>query len=274
MNDELSGLPVPDTESEADTIDPRYIVPGLSRGLAMLQVFTRQNPAHTLAELAAGVELSRSAAYRLAYTLERDGFIAREKLTRRYRLTSKVLALGFEYFNSQTITDLAQPYLQRLSEAAAASCYLVILDGCHAVYLARGAPAAGMVSSLPVGSRQAAHLTASGRVLMGHLTDAKLLEISQKLSREYPTKPVPSGAELIAQAREDKARGYVFHPSVIAPGITSCAGPVRKSSSEAVAAITVIRPSRQMEVLGGEQKLASMVVETTTALSREVGFRE
>jgi IclR family pca regulon transcriptional regulator len=273
MNDELDGAALPEIDAEDEAIDPRYIVPGLSRGLAMLQVFTRQNPAHTLAELAAGVELSRSAAYRLAYTLEKDGFIAREKLTRRYRLTSKVLSLGFEYFNSQTITDLAQPYLQRVSEAAAASCYLVILDGCHAVYLARGAPAAGLVSNLQVGSRQAAHLTASGRILLSYLPEARLREIAGLLAREYRKTDVPSAAALVAQAREDSARGYVFHPSVLAPGITSCAGPVRKSASEAVAAITVIGPSRHMEVLGGEAKLASMVLEAATSLSREVGFR-
>jgi len=272
MNDDLDGAPVSEIETDDDAIDTRYIVPGLSRGLAMLQIFTRQNPAHTLAELAAGVDLSRSAAYRLAYTLEKDGFIAREKLTRRYRLTSKVLSLGFEYFNSQTITDLAQPYLQRVSEASAASSYLVILDGCHAVYLARGAPTAALVSNLQVGSRQAAHMTASGRILMAYLPEPKLREIAVQLAREYRKLDTPSPTELIAQAKIDAARGYVFHPSVLAPGITSCAGPVRKSKTQTVAAITVIGPTRHMEVLGGEEKLANIVLNATSDLSREVGF--
>jgi IclR family pca regulon transcriptional regulator len=272
MNDELDGAPVPEIETDDDAIDPRYIVPGLSRGLAMLQIFTRQSPAHTLAELAASVELSRSAAYRLAYTLEKDGFIAREKLTRRYRLTSKVLSLGFEYFNSQTITDLAQPYLQRVSEACAASSYLVILDGCHAVYLARGAPTAALVSNLQVGSRQPAHMTASGRIMMAYLPEQKLRDIAAQLAREYRKLDTPSAADLIAQAKIDAARGYVFHPSLLAPGITSCAGPVRKSRTQPVAAITVIGPTRHMEVLGGEAALANIVSAATTELSREVGF--
>ncbi len=81
-------------------------MPGLSRGLALLQLFPRSKPAKTLAELAAGLGLSRSATYRLVYTLEADGFIARDAETRRYRLTSKTLDLGFEYLHAQPITEI------------------------------------------------------------------------------------------------------------------------------------------------------------------------
>ena len=145
-----------------DQIDSRYIVPGLSRGLALLQLFTRHKASKTLLELAEGLDISRSAAFRLTYTLEKDGFIERNAATRRFRPTSKVLTLGFEYFNSQSITELAQPHLRELSDATSASSHVVILDGWHAVYLARLAPpAVGLVSNLQVGSRQPAHLTAS-----------------------------------------------------------------------------------------------------------------
>jgi IclR family pca regulon transcriptional regulator len=239
----------------------------------MLQIFTQAAPALTLVELAAGLDLSRSAAYRLAYTLEKDGFIARDAATRRYRLTSKVLTLGFEYFNSQTIADLAQPYLKQLSETISASSYLVILDGCHAVYLARGAPLAGMVSNLQVGSRQAAHLTASGRILFAYLPEPRLRAIAARIGREYRQLTAPSAAELARQARQDAERGYVFHPSVLSPGVSSCAAAIRDGSGGAVAAITVIGPTPHLAMYGGEAALAEKVVAATQALSAQIGYR-
>jgi IclR family pca regulon transcriptional regulator len=269
----MDDLPAPQNAGdETDAPDPRYVVPGLSRGLAMLQIFTRQAPALTLVELAAGLDLSRSAAYRLAYTLEKDGFIARDPASRRYRLTSKVLSLGFEYFSSQSITDQAQPYLRELSETVSASSYLVILDGCHAVYLAKGAPAAGMVSNLQVGSRQAAHLTASGRILLGNLPDDRLKTVAAQISRDYRNTAIPPFAELARLVRQDAARGYVFHPSVLSPGVSSCAAPIRDASRNAVAAITVIGPSPHLELFGGEPALSAAVLAATAQLSRQLGF--
>jgi len=260
-------------EDEGEAIDPRYVVPGLSRGLAMLQIFTRAAPALTLVELAAGVELSRSAAYRLAYTLEKDGFIARDPASRRYRLTSKVLTLGFEYFNSQTIADQAIPFLKQLSETVSAASYLVILDGCHAVYLARGAPMAGMVSNLQVGSRQAAHMTASGRVLLAHLPEARLRAVVTAIAREYRALPAPTVAEVTRQARADAARGYVFHPSVFSPGVSSCAAAIRDASGSAVAAISIIGPTPHLDMFGGEPALSAAVLKATSELSAQLGFR-
>lgn len=116
-------------ERDPDAVDPRYIVPGLSRGLALLALFTNRRPAQTLAELAAGLSLSRSAAYRLVYTLEKEDFIAREPEGRHYRLTSKVLSLGFEYLNARGIPEIAEPVLRALSDATAAAAYIATLDG-------------------------------------------------------------------------------------------------------------------------------------------------
>lgn len=257
-----------------DQIDPRYMVPGLSRGLALLQLFTRQKPSQTLAELAAGVELTRSAAYRLVYTLEKDGFIARDPSTRRYALTSKVLTLGFEYFNSQTITNVAQPFLQALSDATSASAHLVILDGWHAVYLARVSPSVGLVSNLQVGSRQPAHITASGRMLLADLPEPRLRTIHALLRRECRTAPAPDSYEALRrQANEDRARGHVFHQSVIDPGLASCAAAVRDGSGAAVAAITVVGPDRNLAQFGGEPALARLIGEATAAMSAKLGYR-
>lgn len=257
-----------------DQVDPRYVVPGLSRGLALLQLFTRHKPAQTLAELAAGLELTRSAAYRLVYTLEKDGFIARDPTTRRYVLTSKVLTLGFEYFNSQTITNVAQPFLQALSDATSASAHLVILDGWHAVYLARVSPSVGLVSNLQVGSRQPAHITASGRMLLADLPEPRLRAIYALLRRECHAAPPPESFDALRrQADEDRARGHVFHQSVIDPGLASCAAAVRDGSGAAVAAVTIVGPDRNLEAFGGEPALARLIEKATAEMSAKLGHR-
>jgi IclR family pca regulon transcriptional regulator len=260
--------------ADSDRIDPRYIVPGLSRGLALLQLFPRSKPAKTLAELAAGLGLTRSATYRLVYTLEADGFIARDPETRRYRLTSKTLDLGFEYLHAQPITETAQPFLRTLSDRTNAAAHVAILDGWHCVYVARALPNAGLVSNLQLGARQPAHTTSSGRVMLAHQDEEQLHSIYDTLRKEARgAQAVASAEEFNSQIAADRKRGYVFHRSIIDPGIVSLAFPIRGHDSRVVAAVTVIVPEKHAEAVGGEKTLRPMVYETADAISRKIGYR-
>lgn len=258
----------------SEHIDPRYIVPGLSRGLALLQLFPRSKPAKTLAELAAGLGLSRSATYRLVYTLEADGFIARDAETRRYRLTSKALDLGFEYLHAQPITESAQPFLRALSDRSNSAAHVAILDGWHCVYLARALPNVGLVSNLQLGARLPAHTTSSGRVMLAHQEETRLRAIYDQLRKETRgVQAAPSQPEFNAQIAADRKRGYVFHKSTVDPGLVSLAFPIRDHGSQVVAAVTVIVPEKLSDTIGGEKALRPMVHETADAISRKLGYR-
>lgn len=261
-------------DDRSDIIDPRYIVPGLSRGLALLQLFPRSKPAKTLAELAAGLGLSRSATYRLVYTLEADGFIARDAETRRYRLTSKALDLGFEYLHAQPITKSAQPFLRALSDRSNAAAHVAILDGWHCVYLARALPNAGLVSNLQLGARLPAHTTSSGRIMLAHQDETVLQTIYGKLKKETRgALAAPSQSDFNAQIATDRKRSYVFHKSTVDPGLVSLAFPIRDHTSQVIAAVTVIVPEKLSDAIGGEKALRPMVQETSAVISRKLGYR-
>ena len=262
------------SRNSSDRIDPRYIVPGLSRGLALLQLFPRSKPAKTLVELAAGLGLSRSATYRLVYTLEADGFIVRDAETRRYRLTSKTLDLGFEYLHAQAITETAQPFLRALSDRSNAAAHIAILDDWHCVYLARALPNAGLVSNLQLGARLPAHTTSSGRIMLAYQDEARLRSIYDKLKKEIRgAMAVPSQGEFGAKIAADRKRGYVFHKSTVDPGLVSLAFPVRDHTSQVIAAITVIVPEKLSDSIGGEKALRPMVQEAAAGISRKIGYR-
>jgi IclR family transcriptional regulator, pca regulon regulatory protein len=249
-------------------------VPGLSRGLATLALFTRAQPAMTLAEVAKGLGLSRSAAFRLIYTLERDGFVARDEETRRFQLTSKVLSLGFEFLHSRTVTEIAQPHLRRLSDRTGAAAYLAILDGWHAVYLTRAVPAVGLVSNLQIGARLPAHTTSSGRVMLAFQPDDRLEAIHRQLRREARGVPhATSFQDFGSQVLADRRRGHVFHKSTVDPGLVSLACPVRDHDALPVAAVTVIAPEKLSEMFGGEKALQPLVAGAVADISGKLGYR-
>jgi len=82
----------------------KYNVPGLERGLRLLQLFDRSRKVLSAADMARMLEIPRSTAFRLAQTLESLGFL--ERANEAYRIGPAVLRLGFEYIASLEFTAL------------------------------------------------------------------------------------------------------------------------------------------------------------------------
>lgn len=261
-----------DQDKSETGIDQRYMAPGLSRGLALLQLFDRDRPELKLAELAAAAGMTRSAAFRLVYTLEKENYLRRDPMTRRYSLTSKVLSLGFAYMNSRPLTEIVHPYLRRLSSSTRAAAHLVELDGTYCVYLARVAPAVTLVSNLQVGTRLPAHATVSGRMLLSGLRDDELVALHARMLREHGAAHLPSLKALVGRAREDRERGYTMGESAFDPGVMSFAAPVRNGTGAVVAAMNVVGPRNLMEDTGDAATFDAIVGQEARDLSATLGY--
>ena len=253
---------------ERHGVDTRYIVPGLSRGLAMLRLFSRERPELTAAELAAGVDVSRSTAFRLIYTLEAEGLIARTADGRRYALTGEVLGLGFHYLSTRSVGEVAQPFLEELSRRTRLSTYLAVLDGRDAVYVAHVPAQASLVSSLRVGARQEAWSTSSGRLLLAALDAAAL---DRFIGRYLAQGATPTPEEIRRQAEADRRAGQLHKRSDHDPHMASCAAPVHGTGGQVVAALTAIGPASLVLDPAMEARIESEVSATADAISQALG---
>ena len=107
------------TEAEVDT--DQYIVPALRRGLAVLRLFTHDRRVITLPEIVRELGVTRATAFRLAYTLEADGYLQRAPHSNAFQLGINLLSLGFEYLGSLDLVEVARPVLEDLRDRADAS---------------------------------------------------------------------------------------------------------------------------------------------------------
>src|SRR5581483_11371656 len=70
----------------------------LERGMAVIQIFSRERPALTLSEVARLTGMTRATARRILLTLEKLGHVRSEG--RLFSLTPRVLTLGWAYLSS------------------------------------------------------------------------------------------------------------------------------------------------------------------------------
>jgi len=140
--------------AEIDTAEaaPRSeLVQSLSRGLAIIRAFDRERPSMTLSQVAVRTGVSRAVARRFLHTLVNDGYVGTDG--KYFRLTPKVLDLGFAYLSSLDLWEVAQPIMQEVVAATGESCSASVLDGTDIVYVARVAAGRIMQIGLSIGSR-------------------------------------------------------------------------------------------------------------------------
>jgi len=251
---------------------PRYNVPGLERGLRILQLFDRTRKVLSAAEMARALQIPRSTAFRIAQTLEHLGFLVREN--EAYRVGPAVLRMGFEYIASLEFTELARPIVERLRDESGFSAQLVIRDGRDVVVVLKAAGQSAFASNVNVGTRMPAHATILGRVLLTD-TDDRALEAL------YPSAALPkvsaksprSVAELKRLVNEDRARGYAVSESFFEQGISAVAAPVRDGTGHVVAAISVTAQRPSLEPGELRERLIKQVLRAARDLSYQLNYR-
>jgi IclR family pca regulon transcriptional regulator len=216
----------------------RDYVQSLSRGLTVLQAFNAERPAMTLADMARATGLTRATARRLLHTLVTLGYVCTDGRT--FELTPRVLDLGFAYVSSLQLPDIAQPFMEALSDRVHESVSASVLDGTQIVYVARVNTQRIMGISLAIGSRLPAAWTSMGRVLLADLSDAKLDEFLDELVvTELTTQSITDIDLLRKEVRTVRAQGYALIDQELEIGIRSVAAPLRDRRGRTLAAINV-----------------------------------
>ena len=182
-----------------------HFVQSLERGLAVIRAFDAQHPELTLSEVARHCDLTRAAARRFLLTLADLGYVRTDG--RLFRLTPRVLELGYAYLSSLSLPEVAAPHLERLVAEVHESSSMSVLDGDDVVYVARVPTARIMTVAINVGTRFPAYATSMGRVLLAALPDEQALDAYltgctlERLTPRTVTSPDALRAELDAGAR-------------------------------------------------------------------------
>lgn len=219
-------------------IADRDVVQSLVRGLDVLHAFDAQHPELTLDEAAERAGISRSAVRRLLRTLMEAGLATFDG--HYYRLTSRLLDLGYAQQSRLTLAEVAEPHCAELSAELGRTVSLGRLENHEVVYLLRvGAPRL-MDVSLGVGTRLPAHHPAIGRAQLAWLPEPELTGfLESDTYRHHPARTIGSPADLREELLAIRARGWCLVAEELEVGLSAVAAPVRDRTGRVVAAINV-----------------------------------
>lgn len=221
--------------------EEKYSANALVRGLEIIKLFNAERPSLSLAEIAKLLGVSRTVPYRLLYTLESLGYLRQNEQSKRYELTPKVLELGFSYLSSIELTELAQPYLEKLRDEYNVSCHLSTLEETDVVYIGTATLRGVTALNVNVGLRINAHKVANGRVLLAHQDESYIDEYYHDTTIEQFTEGrFDSVAMLKSDLQKVKERGYAVSIGEFLKSINSIAVPIFGRDDKIIAAVNVV----------------------------------
>jgi IclR family transcriptional regulator, pca regulon regulatory protein len=207
----------------------------LEKGLAILACFTAEHPVLGVAEVADETGLTRSSSHRYMTTLVALGYLG-QSTSRKYRVGLRGHDIGLAAVNALGLREHARGPMEQLRRETRCTTSLALLDGVEVLYVERvrshrkGQCLVDM--DLWVGSRQPAHCTALGKLLLAHLPYEKQRDLTREigLTRRAPNS-ITSERAFKAELADIKERGVAISDRELLPEHAPSPGPCAQAAA-------------------------------------------
>lgn len=248
--------------------DPdKETIAGFAKGLRVIEAFDAGRPRLTITDVAGLTGLERATARRCLLTLVRDGYADYDG--KYYRLTPKVLRLGYAYLSSTPLPRLVQPYLEQLAADTSESCSASTLDGAEIVYIARASQKRVMSIGLSVGSRLPAYCASMGRVLLAAKPEKERHALLDAIPRDKRTpRTLVEMDELLSAIAKVQRDGYAIVDQELELGLRSIAIPLLDATGRVVAAINIGTQAERISIERMRKVFLPLLLRVQTELAR------
>ena len=232
----------------ADFDGARAVDGGLKSVLTALDLLDsfRSDVQLGVTELADRLKISKSSAHRLLTSLCDRGFAARDPETGRYQLGLHLHELGSLAISRLPIRARAMPILEDLRQRTGFTIHLAVPDHANVIYVermhgpGRFQTMAGISCCMPV------HVTSSGKAIAAF--DPRVADARRATGfPAWTPASIHDVGRFDAVLEDIRGRGYAVNDQEAASGLTSVAAPVRDHAGRAVAAISLVATTPELQ---------------------------
>jgi len=220
--------------------------------------------------LAARLGVSKATAFRLARTLQSNGYVVQLEDS-RYTLGPRCLMLAAWAFGHIDVRRELRWAEEEIYERTGETVLLAVLAGRDSVCIDSIWSKQSVVSVAAVGEIWPAHVSSSGLAFLAD--DEALLELYLDQPLQGATKhSVTDPAALRRIVAQYRAAGYAVNRGFWREGVCAVGAVVHDSSGKAVASLSAMMPEFRLEETGVED-LGRLIVDVAERASERLGYR-
>ncbi|MEU2546935.1 IclR family transcriptional regulator [Streptomyces roseolus] len=214
----------------------------------ILEAFTSDDAALSLAELVRRSGAAKATVHRLAQELVTWGLLEREGCD--YRLGLRLFELGQRVHRQRILREAVQPYMEDLLLITRETIHFAIHDSLDVVYLDKIFPHRGLNAESRVAGRLPLYCTGTGKAILAHSPPSLFVDVIRSGLKPLTRHTVISPGRLRAQLDLIREEGIALESEEIRLGYASLAVPVFTGGTTLVGALSITAPTYRMDAAG------------------------
>lgn len=217
--------------------DSKDFIGSIERCMKVISAFNAQDVEMSPADVAAKTGLTRATTRRILLTLTVLGYVVSDG--KRFRLSPKILDLGFSYLTSMQVGQIIQPVINAASRKVGETCVVSVLEGEDIVCIAHSSfDRFDQVTFYP-GTHMPACASAAGRVILAHQKEEKLDTYIRNIKlKRYTPNTITTRAKLTKELEIINQRGYARVDGELELGLYTLAAPIFNDEKTPIAAVS------------------------------------
>lgn len=252
----------------------RYLINSIIRACNILSCFSKEKTHFKVSELARQLQLDRSTTYRLLLSLEKCGFVEKDKKTGEYSLGMAAFEIGNTYLRRMDFIQISKPIMADLALKVRETVHLAVLSDIEIVYVDKVDSPRSLGVMSKIGQRAPVYCTALGKVLLAFQPEDELSRIIGEIKfRSYTQETITSKYKLVKELKEIRKRGYALDHREYEGEVECIAAPIRNHLGDTISALSISGPQRKIDT-PLEKQCVSQVVEAAAMISSKMGYME
>ncbi len=249
----------------------RRLIQAVQRAVQILDCFDPPDKGYSLGELSSLVSLNKSTAHGIINTLVECSYIVQDPSTGKYHLGSKLLEKGLMMLERLDVPYPVHPHLERIADKHQNTAHLYLYVAGELYCADKVEAGSFVIISSRVGSRLPFHATASGKVVLAHLSERELrVALGNIEYTVFTSRTISSRAALEESLPGIRSTGYAIEDEEVEIGAYSIAVPIYNGRG-LIGTISVSGPKNKMVAI--KEQVIHDLVETASAVSLGLSAR-
>ena len=200
-----------------------------------------------LTDLSRRGHVHKTSAYRILTTLERRGYVLKDKEDRTYAPGPKLLAVSAAFVSGLGLVQVARPVLEAVHAEFGETVNLGVLNDRRVLYIDMLESTQGLRMAARVGAEDALHSTALGKAILVCMSPEELKPLLAGYKWERRTRRTITTVETLQrELARVRQRGYAIDDEENETGARCVGVPIRDRDGRPIAALSVSGPASRL----------------------------
>lgn len=264
------------TATKAEIIAPRgrrQSVQAATTGMVVLNGLARLGGRASLTLLAKHVAENPAKVHRYLISMMEEGLVAQDPVSLQYYLGSGAIQIGLAAMRQADPIRVSEAALLRLRESLEMTCFIAVMGNKGPTIVRFEEPGLPVTLNVRVGSVLSLLWSATGRVFLSYLDDARIEKLAQKeLEHMLQAKREALGDPNLVDALKQSVRaaGMAVVKDTNLAGISAIAVPIFDFSDKVCAVLTVLGATGSFEA-SADSSVAQTLRREGVAISEALG---